>query len=114
MYVCRTLERTVTLVVPAPLGREGVWEGLSWPLGFRVPFVGTPDGEEEEEEDARGEAEVKVKGSCEMIPTPSLLAEPSIPRHNSLRAISCQRICPEYLHAVHLSRWTLVLVKYRT
>lgn len=46
MYVCRTFERTVTIVVL--------------------------------EDDGEGE--------CEMIPAPSLLAEPSIPRQSNGRA----------------------------
>lgn len=44
MYVCRTLDSTVTVVARDEPAGEGVWE---------------------------------------MIPAPSLFAEPSIPRHNS-------------------------------
>lgn len=54
--MCRTLDSTVTLVVPAPFGRLSVLD-----------------------EDLL--AVVKVNGSCEMTPQPSLLADPSIPRH---------------------------------
>lgn len=67
----------MTLVVPAPFGLPD------------VPLPVVEPGEDLEEEAAAAEEEEdgsNVNGSCEMMPTPSLLAEPSMPRQSRRRA----------------------------